>query len=479
MFIGREEELALLSDFYNDNTAKVLCLTGQIGMGKTTLLREFVKDKKHIFHIAYPTTDIGQLVLFARSMGEIVEMPRFANTTNLDMLREEYEMIPSLPELMDTIASKAGSDTVLLIIDEYYNFVKADSSYEKILHEYFTDKWSDNNIKLIMCGDSFLAMDKYVLGKKAIWKDTDVMTIKLEAMDFYDSSKFFPERDVEERAFLYGLTGGIPNHLSKIEGSLEDVARTLFLMPQNQAGIMPEATMSIDLRELPYYNRILMTLAQGNARVNQISALVGKPKDVVVPYMNTLMSIDVVEKNTAITEKNNRKKTRYGIVNTNFLFWYRYVAPNIDWYYSGKIRDMWQDLIEPEIADYMKIVFVRMCREYIKREADAGRMPFTVDDIGNWWENDEDKGTTAGFDLVALGKCEDKPCTVFARCYYDDEPIEMATLKDLIEMTKHVRAKGDVFYIVFSKEGFHENTLTVAGAIKNIMLITLDDVAKL
>lgn len=475
MFVGRKKELEALDSFYNSNK-KLLCLKGQVGMGKTTLLREFAKDKKHIFHIAYPTTDVGQLVLFARAIGEIYEMPRFANTANLEALSDEYEMIPDLQGLLDMVEEQAGGEKLLLIIDEYYNFAKADATYDKILHEYVTDKWADKDIKLIMCGDSYLAMDKLVLGKKAIWKDVDKDIIELKGMGFYDSCEFFPDRDGEEQAFLYGLTGGIPQHLSKVEGDLENVARELFLKPVHQAGLMPEATMSIDLRELSYYNRILMTLAQGNERVNQISALVNKPKDVVVPYMNTLMSIGVVEKNNAITEKNNRKKTRYDIVNTNFLFWYRYIAPNIDWYYDGRIRQMWSELIEPEVADFMKTVFVRMCKEYIKREADEGRMPFTVDDIGNWWENDEDKGTSAGFDLVALGQCKDKPCTVFGRCYYVDDPIEMATLKDLIEMTKHVSAKGDVFYIVFAKNGFHENTLTVAGAIKNIMLISLEDV---
>ncbi len=479
MFIGRKKEIEALNGFYEDDNKKVACVYGQLGMGKSTLLREFVKDKKHIFHTAYPTTGVGQLVLFARAMGEIYEMPRFANTANLDVLKEEYEMIPSFEELMNTIEEKAGDDKIILIIDNYPNFVKADAQYEVLLKEYVMNKWADKNIKLILCGDSFLAMDKFVMGKKAIWKDVDKLEIELKGMGFYDSCEFFPERDGEERAFLYGLTGGIPQHLSRIHGGLEDVAKELFLKSTHEAGLMPEATMSLDLRELSYYNRILMTLAQGNVRVNQISALVNKPKDVVVPYMNTLMSIGVVEKHNCITEKNNRKKTRYGIVNTNYLFWYRYVAPNIDWYYTGKIRDMWSELIEPEVGDYMRLVFVRMCKEYLEREAAQGNLPFSIEAIGNWWENDEEKGTTDGFDLVALGQTEGKSSTVFARCYYDDAPIEMATLKNLIELTKRVSSKGDVFYIVFSKSGFHENTLTVAGAIKNIMLISLEDVVKL
>ena len=45
MFVGRKKELEALESFYNSNK-KLLCLKGQVGMGKTTLLREFAKDKK-------------------------------------------------------------------------------------------------------------------------------------------------------------------------------------------------------------------------------------------------------------------------------------------------------------------------------------------------------------------------------------------------------------------------------------------------
>ena len=109
MFVGRKKELEALERFYNSNK-KLLCLKGQVGMGKTTLLREFAKDKKHIFHIAYPTTDVGQLVLFARAIGEIYEMPRFANTANLEALSDEYEMIPDLQGLLDMVEEQAGGE---------------------------------------------------------------------------------------------------------------------------------------------------------------------------------------------------------------------------------------------------------------------------------------------------------------------------------------------------------------------------------
>ena len=102
-------------------------------------------------------------------------------------------------------------------------------------------------------------------------------------------------------------------------------------------------------------------------------------------------------------------------------------------------------------------------------------LPFTVEEIGNWWVNDDEAGTTDGFDLVSLGKCDGKSATIFAQCYYNQEPIEVAQLKLLIEKTKQLHRQGDAFYLVFSNAGFHENAITISSAIKNIMLITLDE----
>ncbi|MBQ2317979.1 MAG: hypothetical protein II182_07020, partial [Lachnospiraceae bacterium] len=200
------------------------------------------------------------------------------------------------------------------------------------------------------------------------------------------------------------------------------------------------------------------------------------PKDVVVPYMNTLMSIGVVQKENPVTEPTNRKKTRYSIVNTHDLFWYRFVVPNMDCYFSGDKETLWKRIAGGDLPEYMDRVFINMCREYLERKAAKEELPFSIEAIGNWWENDEENKSSEGFDLVALGKVEGKSNIAFARCYYNDEPIGIATLKELIDLTKHVKDKNNAFYLIFSRSGFHENTKTVAATIKNIMLISLEDI---
>ena len=198
-----------------------------------------------------------------------------------------------------------------------------------------------------------------------------------------------------------------------------------------------------------------------------------------VPYLNALMSIGVVTKQTAITEETNRKKTRYSIVNSNTVFWYRFIVPHMDLYVAGEWDLLWNTYIVPDLDNFMQQVFIAMSREHLEERSRRGQMPFTIERSGNWWTNDDEAGTTDGFDVVSLGKTEGKSATIFTLCFYEQREIEVAEVKSMIEKTKQMHREGDAFYVVCAKDRFHENVETVASTIKNIILVTLDEECRL
>ena len=51
MFIGRERELASLKEFYDKDGVGMTVIYGRRRIGKSTLITEFVKDKKTIFYL--------------------------------------------------------------------------------------------------------------------------------------------------------------------------------------------------------------------------------------------------------------------------------------------------------------------------------------------------------------------------------------------------------------------------------------------
>ena len=64
MFIGRETELQFLQDKYEENKGQLIVLYGRRRVGKTETLREFCKDKPHVFFSCTQSIDRVQLARF-------------------------------------------------------------------------------------------------------------------------------------------------------------------------------------------------------------------------------------------------------------------------------------------------------------------------------------------------------------------------------------------------------------------------------
>ena len=68
MFIGRETELKFLNDKYNSDGGQLVVLYGRRRVGKTETLREFCKEKPHVFFSCTQTTDRVQLQKFSKQI---------------------------------------------------------------------------------------------------------------------------------------------------------------------------------------------------------------------------------------------------------------------------------------------------------------------------------------------------------------------------------------------------------------------------
>lgn len=462
MFTGRQIELNNLRSFYENPDSKYGIVYGRVGMGKTTLLKEFSKEIDHVYFTAYATTGKQEAEAFARVLGIKKK------------LSEGESPLEQLEIIFNELADRARELSVplLLIIDNYPHFARANGDFDKRFNDFLSGA---DNIKAIMVGDSYLAMEKIFFHKKTLWGKPG-LCMELKGFGYYETLEYLKDIDDPfEKSQIYGITGGIPIHLAKARENTYESIYEIFIKDRETA-LLPEKTMLIELRELSYYNHILSTLAKGLNRVNQISLSVEKPKDVVVPYMNTLMSIGMVTKENPVTEKTNRKKTRYSIVNSFDVFWYKFFAPYYELFCEGNMDRIMDMSIKPNFSKFMETVFISMCKEYLERGSNKNTLPFTIEEIGNWWQNDDEKQTTQGFDLVAVGNANEEEAIIFGRCYYTDEPVGIATLKELIDLTRQVKGRKNVFYLVFSKNGFHENTTTVAATIKNIILVSLEDI---
>ena len=68
MFVGREKELKTLEDLYSKDGIGMTIIYGRKRIGKTTLIAEFIKNKKAIFYTATKVGKERNIELFARQV---------------------------------------------------------------------------------------------------------------------------------------------------------------------------------------------------------------------------------------------------------------------------------------------------------------------------------------------------------------------------------------------------------------------------
>lgn len=64
MFVGRKNELTKLNETYEKAGLPVVVLYGREGIGKTTLIKEFVKDKECVYYLGRELSKQEQLMYF-------------------------------------------------------------------------------------------------------------------------------------------------------------------------------------------------------------------------------------------------------------------------------------------------------------------------------------------------------------------------------------------------------------------------------
>ncbi len=156
MFVGRERELASLKEFYDKDGIGLTIVYGRRRIGKSTLITEFVKDKKTIFYTATKVGKSRNLELFSKQVLDLL-MPGME-----DMSFHTTEAV------FDFIDKNVGDDKVVLVIDELPYWAEKDDALLSILQKYIDTVWNDKNLKIILCGSALSFMEKKVLSEKVL-----------------------------------------------------------------------------------------------------------------------------------------------------------------------------------------------------------------------------------------------------------------------------------------------------------------------
>jgi len=463
MFYCREKELQDLNKRYSRSQFECIVVYGRRRVGKTALINEFCKEKSTVFFSALNASAQENLEALSKAIYE-------KDHSGIDIAPVYSGFDAALAE----ITRMAQKERLVFVIDEYPYLAKADPSISSRLQHIIDHIWKDSQLFLILCGSSMSFMEYQVLGYESPLYGRRTGQLKIKALTYKEITVFNPQLTYEQQAFIYGITGGIPHYINKLEVD-KDIDEALKANVFNTSSYLfeePENLLKQELREPALYNSIITAIAGGASRTNEIATKVGIESAVCVKYLNVLIDLNIVKKETPILEKTS-KKTIYRIADNFFRFWYRFVAKNISIINAGRIERVYETIIKKYYSDYMGLIFEQMCRDYLLRYADV--LPIELLDVGQWWGNDAKAKKEVQIDIV--GAPIDGKEYIIGSCKYRNEAIGIDEL-ELLKRYASVFGKGNKYhYYIFSKGGFTPALQQIARD-EGVHLLTLEDIYK-
>ncbi len=460
MFYCRETELRDMNRRYNKGSFECLIVYGRRRVGKTALINEFCKGKPTVFFSALNAGDRENLEALSKAIYE-------KDHPGMD----SAPVYQSFEAALDEITRMAEKERLVFVIDEYPYLAKANKSISSRLQHIIDHTWKNGQLYLILCGSSMSFMEYQVLGYESPLYGRRTGQYKIQALTYKEITAFNPTLTYEQQSLVYGITGGIPHYINKLD-VCEDIDEALKENLFNTSSYLfeePENLLKQELREPAIYNSVITAIAGGASRANEIATKVGVESAVCAKYLKVLLELGILKKETPITEKPG-KKTIYTIGDNFFRFWYRFVPQNISSISAGRIEQIYEPVIKRHFSDYMGLVFEQMCREYLLRYAND--LPLILSDVGQWWGTDSKAKKEIQIDIVGTPALGDE--YIIGSCKYRNDPIGADEL-ELIRHYADVFGKGRKYhFFIFSKSGFTKG-LQELGNRGEVNLITLDD----
>ena len=462
MFVGRTEELASLQGSYEKDAFQFPVIYGRRRVGKTTLINEFCKDKKTIYFVAVQSTISENLEILSAQI---------LSALSPDAPKNPF---PSFREAIEYVFERAKTQRIIFAIDEYPYLANSDSAVSSILQAAIDKHHAGSKLFLILCGSSMSFMENQVLGYESPLYGRRTAQHKLLPLNYIESAQMLPGFSFEEKIVLYSITGGIPEYLFRVDNALtlrQNIHNLLF----NPAGRLFEEPPSLLKQELKMpetYNAIITAIANGSSKLSEIAAKARIETSQCSKMLSTLISLGIARKEHPITEPGS-KRSLYLIEDLMFIFWYRFVQPELSRITAGFGETVCGEVFDEGLSSHVGRAFEECAKQFMWRllKENTAKLPFEFKSIGRWWGNNPILKREEEVDFIALSKEN----AVFGECKWRNSICGEEILEDLISKSGLFAEFTHKHYMIFSKSGFTEALEKRATRSGNVSLFRVED----
>lgn len=461
-FINRSEELDFLNKRYSSGSPEFIILYGRRRVGKTELIKQFIKDKPSVYFMADRQVERESLGQMQKRMGAYLNDSIF-----------EKASLGSYFELFSEFIKKT-SERVVFVIDEFQYLMESNAAIPSIFQKIWDEVLANTNIFLIICGSS-ISMMETLMGYKNPLYGRRTGQWMVEMLEFKDAIKFLPNYRLEEQVLAYAILDGIPQYLKQFDDTktLMENIQDKIIEKGNFLHIEPEFLLKEELREPRNYFLILKAISFGNTKSGEIVNYTQLDKTLVSKYLDTLSVLHIVEKNHPVdTNKERTRDTRYKFSDNFFSFWFRFVYPNRPDIERGETEEV-MSIIGKDLNSFIGRQFEKICKEALIEMNKQGQLPFRFKKIGGWWHKNRE------IDIIAMNEETKEIC--LCECKWQSAKTSPEVLKQLKEKAKFVdwfNNKKTEYYVVISKSGFTKTAIDYANT-ENMLLLDMDDLEKI
>jgi len=440
-FYGRGAELGKLDEMYRSGAFEFAVIYGRRRVGKTSLIREFIKGRRAVFFTANESTAADNLLSLSRCIGGKSAAPVFG----------DYE------GALSAVFELAATERVVFVIDEFPYLAESYRGISSLLQVMIDRHRETSKLMLILCGSSMSFMENQVLGAKSPLYGRRTAQFKVRPFTFFEALPFLTAFSPADKAVLYGMTGGVPEYLSKINArkSVRGNAIDAFFSTSGYFFEEPSNLIKQELREPSTYNIIIESIAYGASRLNEIATKSGLEGNKCAKYLNSLIMLGLAAKEYPFGEMGGRRSI-YRLEDLMFRFWYRFVFPNMSAVAAGLGDQVYDNDVKGQYSVYMGLVFEEICKQWLITQARKGKLPFFVNNIGRWWGTNPTTHTQEEIDIMAARESD----ALFAECKWKNT-VGTDILRDLIRKSEMFGYNNAHLYI-FAKDAF-TNELRVAA----------------
>lgn len=455
-FVDREKELEYLNSEYSKKESSLIVLYGRRRIGKTSLIKEFGKNKNMIYFLATEETEKQNLKQLSMLVSEYFKFDSM-NFTNWD-------------SVFNFIVRYKQDKKIVIVIDEFQYLGKTNSAYPSIFQRIWDNILKDKNIMVILCGSLINMMETQVLNYTSPLYGRRTGQIKLKQIPFKNYNEFF-EKKIGQKNLIekYSITGGVPKYIESFtqEKDIFTEIQNNILNNQNYLYEEPYFLLQNEVTEIGSYFSIIKTIAAGNKKLGNIATNLGVNPTSLSKYLQTLVNLDILEREVPITEKNQEKskKGRYNIKDNYLAFWFNFIYPNKSFLEMEKYDFVMEKIKNNFIDNHVAFVYENVCREKMWDLNINGKFGFIFDKLGRWWNSNEE------IDIVGFDSNGND--IIFGECKYTNKPMDVDILYKLENKATKVDWKKDnrkEKFILFSINGFTKRLRDLCETREDIIL---------